>query len=316
VVKVRASEVMCWGAIALGLQLCGSAPGQSDLPVELLGHADAVYDVAFSPDGRWMASGSYDRTVVLWDLSDMSRAATLEGHKDQVFRVEFSPDGRTLASCSGDGTVILWDVEQRSKQSVLTGHGDPIIDAAYSADGNRLATAGSHIQHWERSNQLWSTPHSHLFFSVAYSPDQATVACGTQDLIRLIDVTTGEPVGELAEDKGMIYQVEYSPDGQWLVSACSGGGLSIWEVASQKKLHSISADSSALFAAAFSADGTRVVTGGRERVIRVWNVPDLQLVGQYVGPVETVLAVRFSPDGKLMASGSYDGKIHVWSLAD
>ena len=263
-----------------------------------------------------MASGSYDRTVILWDLNDRSVAATLQGHTDQVFRVKFSPDGTSLASCSGDGTVILWDVETRSKQSVLAGHGDPIIDVAYSADGQRVVTAGSHIQLWQSGDLIWSTPHSHLFFSVAFSHDQASLACGTQDRIRFHDVADGEPVGDLSGAKGMMYQLDFSPDGKWLASACSDGELSIWDAASRKKSLAVSADNSALFAAEFSPDGTRVITGGRERVIRVWNVPQLQLVAQFEGPVETVLSVSFSPDGRHLASGSYDGKIHLWSLTD
>jgi WD40 repeat protein len=281
---------------------------------ELSGHSDAVYDVAFSPDGRWMASGSYDRTVILWDLADRTIAATLQAHKDQVFRLSFSPDGQSLASCSGDGTVIIWDLESGQAQRVLTGHGDPIIDVAYSADGERVATAGSHIQLWKDGRQVWSTPHSHLFFSIAFAPDQQSLACGTQNRIRIFDVAGGESVADLVEDKGMVYQVQYSPDGRWLVSASSDGSVTVWDVDHRTPRTVASADNSALFAAAFSSDGKQVVTGGRERVIRVWDVPRLRLLAEHFGPVETVLAVRFSPDGKHIASGSYDGKIHLWSL--
>lgn len=291
-------------------------PGQAaaDQPRVLTGHGDAVYDVAFSPAGRLMASGSYDNTVILWSLDDGSIAGKLEGHTDQVFRVAFSPDGKFLATCSGDGTTILWDVAKRERQAVMTGHGDPVIDVAFSTDGRSLATAGSHIQLWQRGQQIWETPHSPLYFAIAFAPNHQSLACGTNDLIRIYSVKDPGSFTDLQERQGMVYQVDYSPDGKWLASASSKGQLSLWDVKQQAKQGAVTADASALFAAAFSPDGTQLITGGRERVIRSWTVPDLELVDERYGPEETVLAVRISPDGKYLATGSYDGKIHLWTL--
>ena len=114
--------------------------------------------MAFSPDGSLLASGSYDKTVKLWDVGDRRVIATLRGHQDQVFRIAFSPDGKSLASCSGDGTTIVWNVATGQKQQVLESHRDPMLDVAYSPDGNLIATVGAHIQLWKDGRRSGPLP--------------------------------------------------------------------------------------------------------------------------------------------------------------
>ncbi len=289
-----------------------SSAVRANEPLELNGHSDAVYDVAFSPDGQLLASGSYDKTVKLWSVSDAKVIATLHGHQDQVFRIAFSPDGRSLASCSGDGTTIVWDLDTGEKKFVVVSHRDPMLDVAFSPNGKLIATAGAHIQLWKKDVEVWSTPHLESFFSLAFSPDQASIVCGTRDLIQIYSVEDGTPIKSLADTKGMIYQLEYSGDANWLVSVSSDGNLSLWGAKSGELARRVRGDRSALFSAAFSPDGKHLVSGGRERVVRTWSVPELELEQERYGPEETVLAVTYSPDGKQIASGAYDGTIHLW----
>jgi WD40 repeat protein len=278
-------------------------------------HDDAVYGLAFAPDGTELASGSYDKSIKRWNSSTGQVIATLRGHQDQVFRIAWSPDGKSLLSCSGDGSAIQWNLPQGKADFTLAGHGDPMMSASYSPDGDLIATAGFHIQVWDQGQTRWSTPHSQPFFAVAFSPDQKTLAGGTENHVRFLDTESGTTLPQAIPVTGMVYQVKYTPNGKWLAIA-SGDQVAIWDLVHHKMHKTTEADASALFSATFSINGEFLITGGRERVVRIWSVPNLKLQTELYGPAETILAVAISPDGQRIAAGVYDGTIHLWSRSN
>jgi WD40 repeat protein len=212
--------------------------------------------------------------------------------------------------------VILWDVETSSQRRVLCRQKYPVIAVAFTADGKRIATAGRRVQLWdvEHGNQVWGLSDRESYFSIAFSPDQKSLAYGTNGLIRLCDVASAEPTGKLLAEKGMVYQLDYSPNGKWLAAATSDGTLTLWDTTQQSRRKWVAADQSALFSATFSSDGKYLASGGRERVIRIWTVPALELVDEFYGADETILSVKLSPDAQHLASGTYDGTIQYWDL--
>ena len=162
------------------------------------GHKDEVYSVAFSPDGKTLASGSLDKTIKLWEVATGKERATFEGHSDGVTSVAFSPDGKTLASGSDDTTIKLWDVATGKEQATFKGHKDPVVSRGFQSGRQDLASGSedksSSSGTWQRArNGPRSRGIQNVVSSVAFSPDGKTLASGSRDnTIRLWDVKTGK----------------------------------------------------------------------------------------------------------------------------
>ena len=202
----------------------------------LTGHSDWVLSVVYSPDGRYLASGSGDNTIKIWEVATGKQLRTLTGHSGGVFLVVYSPDGRYLASGSSDNTIKIWEVATGKQLRTLTGHSSPVLSVIYSPDSRYLASGNGDktIKIWEvaTGKQLRTlTGHSGSVWSVIYSPDGRYLASGNGDkTIKIWEVATGKQLRTLAGHSNVVWSVVYSPDGRYLASGSWDNTIKIWRV--------------------------------------------------------------------------------------
>jgi len=285
--------------------------------------AMAVDAVAWSPDGRRIASGSWDSTVQVWDASSGHTLLTYRGYSDAVdavASVAWSPNGRRIASGSWDSTVQVWDAATGRHVLTYQGHTNSVFAVAWSSDGRRIASASEDetVQVWDAAtggHVLSYRGHCNYVNTVAWSPDGRHIASGGYDnTVQVWDSATGEKVLTYRGHSSYVSSVAWSPDGRRIASGSLD--VQVWDGATGEKVLTYRGHSGyAVFAVAWSPDGRRVASAGGDNTVQVWDGATGGNVLTYWGPSDSVGAdaVAWSPDGKRIASGNDDGTVQVWS---
>jgi len=286
----------------------------------LEGFSNSVWSVAFSPDGKTLASASGDNTIKLWNLQTQTALKTLTGHSRLVRSVAWSPDGKTLASASNDKTIKLWNLQTGKLIATLTRHSNEVSSVAFSPDGKILASASGDntIKLWNLQTQkplATLSGHSSFVNSVAISPDGKTLAAASADkTIKLWNLQTQKELATLSGDSSFLNSVAFSPDGKTLAAASADSTIKLWNLQTQTAIPALTGHSSFVNSVAISPDGKTLASASADKTIKLWNLQTKKAIATLSGHSSFVNSVAISPDGKTLASASGDNTIKLWNL--
>jgi len=299
--------------------------------ITLKGHTGGVTSVAFSPDGKRLASAGSGQIntpgeLKVWNAATGQETLTLKGHSDGVTSVAFSPNGQRLSSASRDGTVKVWDAVTGQEALTVMGHTREVTSVAYSPDGTRLASASSDgtVKVWDAvtgQETLTLMGHTGAVNSVAFSPDGSRIAAASQDeadrlgwVVKVWDAATGRETLLLKGHTGFARTVAFSPDGSRLASASSDRTAKVWDAVTGQETLTLRGHAGVVTALAFSPDGSRLASASEDGTVKVWDAVTGQERLTLKGHNNFVWGVAFSPDGLRLASASSDKTVRVWDM--
>ncbi len=289
--------------------------------LELRGHTDILWHVAWSPDGRSIVTAARDTVPRVWDAATGKQLSELHGHTGAVWGAVFSPDGKRILTASGDHTARVWNASTGECLHVLAGHTDEVGSAAFSPDGLLAVTTSR-----DKTARVWNATsgacihelrgHTDGVLFAAFSPDGKLIAtAGLDPTARLWDAATGKPVAELKGHAKGINGIAFSPNGKLLVTASEDQTARVWDISSAQATAVLRGYNDGVASAVFSPDSRLVLTASHYSNPLIFDAERGQELIALRGHSGELTSATFSHDGRFVLTSADDQKAIVWDPA-
>jgi endonuclease YncB( thermonuclease family) len=310
-------------AIVLSVALAATkalAQGQGPREVAALkGHAEAAFHLAFSPDGKLLASCG-EPCVKVWDLESRREIVALRAPEGTIWgrSVAFAPDGKTLVYLFDDGVVRLWDVAAQGESAVVGTIDSGWGGVTFLSDGRLLAYSRGRatlVDPKARAPLSVLNGPANSFYAAALTPNgKDLVAAGHDGKVRIWDVEGQRLRAVLDGHRGIVWALAVSADGKVAASGGEDGTIKSWDVQTGELLATVGAHRGRVTSLAFTPDGKVLASTGNDGRLRLWDTRTHEGTLTMTVPGETVRGVAFTRDGRTMATGNVDGTIRLWEL--
>jgi WD40 repeat protein len=278
----------------------------------------SMWDIALSPDEKYLASGHENSTIQIWDLQTLEQIHILSKHGGMVTSIDFHSQLPLLVSSSIDGTFKLWDYQTGKCLKTATAHTNIVWEVKFQPQGTSIASVSN-----DGLAKLWNLDLEclHTFevgivlgHPIAFSPDGQIFACGCTDAkIRLWDVESGRLVRVLPSGRNL-WNIIFSPDGRTVVSSSDAAQVKFWDVRLGQCTKTLQGECINFWSIGFNPQGTLLASGGDDLRVRLWDVASGKCLQTLTGHTGRIATVLFHPHQPLLASCSFDGTIKLWDL--
>ena len=258
-----------------------STPQPGDTVLTFLGHSQEVTSLAWSPNGKYIVSGSFDHTARVWDTTANKSIYTYTKHTDQIWAAAWSPNMKLIATGGKDKTVQIWDTTSSTEpRSNYTAHFDAVSGLAWAPDSVRIASAS-----YDMTVRVWDALTQNFHYGFDGHTDR-------------------------------VWCVAWSPDGTRAASGGRDKTVWVWDPTGMEGSYTYTGHSDGVAAVAWSPDSKRVASGSYDNTVQVWDAQTGANAVKYTGHTSDITSVDWSPDGQFIASASKDGTVHVWNAGN
>lgn len=292
------------------------------------GHSDQILDIAWSPDGMYIASGSSDQTVQVWSAAYGKTIFTYRGYSSWVGTVAWSPDGSCIASAglhspTRANQLDIWDPFTGTHLSTYSNFECEVGAIAWSPDGRRIAAGcwDSTVQVWNRMTETGETVYTHesnpgYIYAIDWSFDgKYLLSASDEGRVVVQETKTWKPLFISRRNPWIVFDAKWSPD-HYAIASCEGASIQIRDALTEASLVTYSGHTLAVHALAWAPDGRRIASASDDKTVQIWDTASGEQQFTYQGYSSEMSALAWSPDGRYIASAAENGTVQVWQAIE